>query len=125
MLAVASDILGVVMAKRQITQLIDDLDGTVLDDGVTINFSVNGHTYEIDLSPESAEAFHDVLAPYIKAGRPVAGNTSRTTTQGRSGGKSGRTDLAAVRAWAKDNGHDVSDRGRVSVSVLEAYDAAH
>lgn len=113
------------MAKKHITQLIDDLDGTVLDDGATVYFSLDGKAYEIDLSDANAQTLRDVLTPYIKAGRPIAGNGVRTTTRPRSGAKSGRVDLAAVRAWAKDNGHTVSDRGRVPGSVLEAYDAAH
>lgn len=113
------------MAKRHITQLIDDLDGTVLDEGATVYFSLDGKAYEIDLSDANAQAFRDAIAPYIEAGRTIAGNPARATTRPRSGAKSGRADLAAVRAWAKENGHNVSERGRIPAGVLEAYDAAH
>ena len=56
-------------------------------------------------------------------GRKTTGRRSTSASSSAGGGK--RTDLADVRAWARQSGHDVSDRGRVSAAVLEAYDAAH
>ncbi len=57
------------MAKKHITQVIDDLDGSVIDDGTTVQFSFEGRAYEIDLSPHNAEKMRDALRPYISAGR--------------------------------------------------------
>lgn len=112
------------MAKKLITRLIDDIDGAELDDGgESIAFSFDGHAYEIDLSDANAEKLRDALAPFIKAARRT-GAPASTPIRGRRA-TSGRSDLAAVRAWANDNGMPVSDRGRVPSSVLEAYDAAH
>lgn len=110
------------MAKRQITQLVDDLDGTVLESGVTVLFSLEGQAYEIDLSEANAQQLREALAPFIAAGRSVGGARSGGTARRRSGG-SNRVDLAAVREWARENGREVSDRGRVPASVLEAYAA--
>ena len=111
------------MAKKLITRIIDDLDGTELEDGGrTVSFSLEGRAYEIDLSDKNADKLRDALAPFIKVARSTqstAGN-SRARRSAR-----GSSNLAAVRAWAKDNGHDVSERGRVPAAVLAAYEAAH
>ncbi|MCD2499357.1 MULTISPECIES: Lsr2 family protein [Microbacterium] len=113
------------MAKKIVHQIIDDLDGTVLEvgDGETVHFSLDGVAYEIDLTDDNAAALRAAVAPFIAAGRRLARTASVSAAAPKRG--SGRTDLAAVRAWANDNGHSVSDRGRVPASVLEAYDAAH
>ena len=118
------------MARRIVHQLVDDLDGTVLEvgEGETVLFSLDGTAYEIDLTDDNAAALRDALAPYVgggaldlvvaqleRLGRRVAGRRRRT----------GQQDYSAIRAWAKDNGYQVSERGRVPASVLEAYEAAH
>lgn len=113
------------MAKKIVHQIIDDLDGTVLEvgEGETVHFSLDGVAYEIDLTDDNAAALRAAVAPFISAGRRLARTAAVSSPAPKRG--SGRTDLAAVRAWANDNGHSVSDRGRVPASVLEAYDAAH
>lgn len=112
------------MAKKQITQLIDDLDGTVLDDGDTVRFSLDGRAYELDLSAENAQTLRDAFAPYIAAGRSVGSPSpsGRRVTRGRA---TSSRDLVDVRTWAAKNGHDINARGRISTTILEAYDAAH
>lgn len=114
------------MARRIVHQLVDDLDGSLLEvgEGETVLFSLDGIAYEIDLTEENARALREVLSPYVAAARSVS------TPRGGSSRKSSRAaspqrDLAAVRAWARSNGHQVSERGRVPASILEAYDAAH
>lgn len=114
------------MARKQITQYIDDLDGAVLEEGegTTIRFSLQGRSYDIDLSEPNAQKLRDALAPFIEVATPV----SAVAKSDRSRAKRGvdhKTDLAAIRAWANDNGYTVSDRGRVPTTVLEAYNAAH
>ncbi|MBT9607752.1 Lsr2 family protein [Microbacterium sp.] len=113
------------MAKKQITQLIDDLDGSVLEDwaGVTLRFSLEGRSYEIDLSDSNAAKFRDALAPFIAAARPTSGAASAARSLAtRASGRS--ADLAGIRAWASENGYTVSSRGRVPQSVVEAYEAS-
>lgn len=117
------------MARKIIHQLVDDIDGTVLElgSGETVLFSVDGIAYEIDLSDDNVQAFRDAVAPYVSAARSVSGGRrAGTTSRGSSARRrTGQTDYGPVRAWAKENGHKVSERGRVPASVLEAYEAAH
>ena len=120
------------MARRIVHQLVDDLDGTVLEvgEGETVLFSLDGVAYEIDLSAGNAAALRDALAPFVDAGRSVSSRGAGSGRSSASGSgtrrrRSGQQDYAAIREWAKANGHKVSERGRVPASVLEAYEAAH
>jgi len=83
------------MAKKQIAQLIDDLDGTILEggDGVSLRFALEGRSYEIDLSDANAAKLRDALAPFIAAARPTSGTSSPTRARAtRANGRS--ADLA-------------------------------
>lgn len=119
------------MARRIVHQLVDDLDGTVLEvgSGETVLFSLDGTAYEIDLTDDNAAGLRAAWAPYIAAARSVSARSVGTRTPGSAGRRtqkrSGQRDYAPVRAWAADNGYTVSERGRVPAAVLEAYDAAH
>lgn len=114
------------MARKQITQLIDDLDGETLDDsGETVLFSLDGRPYEIDLSAEHAEELRGALKPYLDAARSVGVASRTVTSRSRATRRSSDRDLGAVREWARANGHTVNERGRVSAAILEAYDESH
>jgi len=111
--------------KRVTTQLVDDLDGTVIDDeGVTIEFGLDGRRYEIDLSRANADRLKEALAPYVRAGREV-GRTSSSRPRSAGSRRRGSDDLAAIREWANSNGYSVGLRGRIPNDVHEAYRAAH
>ena len=84
-----------------------------------MTFMWNGATYEIDLSKKNATALEKALTPYLQAGRKVRGSVARS----RRTAARARADLAAVRVWAKKNGYEVSERGRIAGAVLEAYHA--
>ena len=111
------------MAQKTLVQLVDDLDGTPIADGEgrTLAFALNGTSYEIDLSDAHAQELTDALAPYVAAGR----RTGRKNSGGSTGPKSSPAELQKIREWARSNGHDVSDRGRVSGTIRDAYNAAH
>ena len=114
------------MAKRIVHQLIDDIDGTVLGDGEgeTVRFSLDGTAYEIDLGNANAESLRAVLRPYVDAGRRISAGTASASPSRRS--RASRSPEAAnIRAWAAENGHTVSERGRVPAPIVEAYRAAH
>lgn len=117
------------MARRIVHQLVDDIDGTLLEagEGETVLFSLDGVAYEIDLTDENAGALRSALERYTKAARAVSSSraTSGAASAGRKRRRSGQQDFSAVREWAKQNGYQVSERGRVPASVLEAYEAAH
>lgn len=110
------------MAKQTNVTVTDDLDGST--NATEVAFSLNGESWTIDLNAKNRTALEKALKPYIakatKQGRRRPVSSSRKTT-----GPASRTDLPAVRDWAKTNGHQVSDRGRISAIVQQAYDAAH
>ena len=110
------------------TVLIDDFDGTALSPGAsTTTFAINGAQYEIDLGPENVTKLRDALAPFIKAGRRVAGSGSQRTPSRRRGAgrhSNGSNDVTAIREWARANGHEIGDRGRIPAAVVAAYEAA-
>lgn len=116
------------MAQRVITQLVDDLDGKELKDGQgeTVTFGLDGVTYEIDLATKNASSLRNALQPYVDVARKSGGNRSGATRR-RSGPSTTRDaeQTKAIREWAKANGHKVSDRGRISAEVVDAYEAAH
>ena len=109
------------MAQKVQVVLVDDLDGGSADE--TLTFSLDGVSYEIDLSHDNAAAMRDALAPYVGHGRRVGGPR-------RSGGRGaarprGGTDPAVVREWAKSQGIAVNERGRISAELMGKYQAAH
>ncbi|WP_067354809.1 histone-like nucleoid-structuring protein Lsr2 [Microbacterium hydrocarbonoxydans] len=114
------------MARRIVHQLVDDIDGSVLEvgEGETVHFSLNGTSYEIDLNAEHAEEMRKAFEPYISAGRRAgsAGAVRASAPRKRPGRN---PEVAAIRAWANDNGYTLSERGRIPAPVVEAYNAAH
>jgi hypothetical protein len=97
--------------------LVDDLDGGSADE--TVTFGLDGNAYEIDLSQANADRLREALAPFVAGARRISGRKGRATPR-----SSGNSDAAAIRAWAKQNGHAVSERGRVSAEIRAAYEAA-
>jgi hypothetical protein len=117
------------MAQQTTVRFIDDLDGS--DAVGTVSFSLENRAYEIDLSDENTDKLHDALAPFIEHGRPVGGRAAGRGRRGQSRSseekkpvRSNRQETAAIREWARAHGHTVNDRGRISKSVVEAYQAA-
>ncbi|MBB5741972.1 hypothetical protein HD600_000469 [Microbacterium ginsengiterrae] len=113
------------MARRIVHQLVDDLDGTILGvgEGETVHFSLNNIAYEIDLTTENADALRNALEPYIAGARRASSSAGRAGSPRKRSTSS--NDTAAIREWAQENGHQVSERGRVPASIVEAYRAAH
>jgi Lsr2 len=108
------------MAKTVAVVMTDDLDGSPA--AGTLMFGIDGVTYEIDLNEKNRARFERELSPYIAAGRRVT-RSRRRASSGRPPGP--RADRAAVRAWARDNGLRVSERGRISAEVISQYEAVH
>jgi hypothetical protein len=104
------------MSSRTVVTLTDDLDGS--EASRTVTFAVDGTTYELDLSDKNAAKFEKALAPFVAAGRKVRPGRHVPRRSYSSG-----VDVRAVRAWAKANGYEVSDR-RVSAEIVAAYHAA-
>jgi len=109
------------MAQKVNIVLVDDLDGTEATE--TVSFGLDGTTYEIDLNDANAAALREALSGYVGHARKVAGGGRRTRRS--SAGSSSASNTKDVREWAKAQGMEVSERGRISADVQQAYDAAH
>jgi hypothetical protein len=108
------------MASVTRVRLVDDLDGGEADESVS--FTLDGKSFEIDLSAKRAAELRGILAPYAGAARRAGGSTIRR--QRATGASSPRRDdTAAIREWAAAHGHQVSARGRISAAVIQAYES--
>jgi hypothetical protein len=108
------------MAQQIQTLFIDDLDGG--EAAGTVRFGLDGTEYEIDLSKEHADALYTALGAYVEHARKVSSSSRRQARGGRRG--SDAINTAKVREWAKGQGIDIKDRGRVPASVVEQYRTA-
>ncbi|MEE3852858.1 Lsr2 family protein [Gordonia sp. LSe1-13] len=112
------------MAKKEIVQVIDDIDGKVLEDYETVRWSLDGKTYEFDTSAKHAAQFRDSLAKYISVSRVTSTSRAAKRATPVPAGRS-KEQTKAIREWANKNGYEVSDRGRIPLNVIEAFEAAH
>ena len=109
------------MAQKVQVILVDDLDGGSAAE--TVTFSLDGVSYEIDLSHANAGKLRESLAGWVGHARRTGGRASRGRRAGSA--RAGAGSAAAVRAWARAQGRTVSERGRISAEVKAAFDAAH
>jgi hypothetical protein len=112
------------MAQKVHIVLEDDLDGSEATE--TVSFALDGSTYEIDLNADNAAKLREALAVYVGHGRKVSGGSRRggarrTAASAPTGGASAKE----IRDWARSNGHEVPDRGRIPAEVRSAYEAAN
>ena len=110
------------MAKKVTVTLIDDFDGEGAADE-TVEFGLDGVTYEIDLSTQNAEKLRTDMKKWADAGRRVGGRRRGRAGTGRRGAID-REQSAAIREWARRNGHNVSTRGRIPADLIDALHAA-
>ena len=111
---------GVILVAQKVQTLyIDDIDGS--EAAGTVRFGLDGVDYEIDLSAGHTDEFHAALRRYIDHGRKV-GDTSKRSPRGRRTGSA--IDTTAVRTWAREQGIDIKDRGRVPADIVAKYEAA-
>jgi len=108
------------MAQKVNIVLVDDLDGTEATE--TVTFGLDGTSYEIDLNDANAAALREALSGYVGHARKSSGGSRRRKSAGTAASSSNTKD---VREWAKSQGMEVSERGRISADVQQAYDAAH
>jgi Spy/CpxP family protein refolding chaperone len=107
------------MARNVQVVVSDDLDGS--DGAETVSFGLDGVSYEIDLTEKNRAKLEEDFAPYVSAARRIS--RSRVPSASRQTGP--RIDRAQIRAWANENGLNVSERGRISAEVMQQYEAAH
>lgn len=112
------------MAQKVNIVLVDDIDGSEATE--TVSFGLDGTSYEIDLNDANASALRDALAAYVGHARKVgSARRGRRTSAAAAAAAAGGPSAREIRDWARSNGYDVPDRGRVSAEVREAFDAAH
>ncbi len=122
------------MATMTTVTLVDDLDGS--EASGSVSFALDGASYEIDLSEDNAEKLRDALAGYVASARRVDGGrrgpgrpkaAASKPAKAPRGARTApdREQTAAIREWARSNGYEVSERGRLSATVLSAFEAAH
>lgn len=113
------------MAQKVQVLLVCDLHADEVEGTETISFGLDGSSYEIDVCEDHAAELRDSFAPFVGAARR-AGRTPAPARRGRPAGKAAGSDrVAEIREWARSNGHQVSERGRLSASLVAAYEAAH
>jgi hypothetical protein len=119
------------MAQKVQVLLVDDVDGGTAEE--TVTFALDGVSYEIDLTAEHAAELRESFSRWVGHARKT-GSGSRGGRQQRGGGNGGSSrrsgsgsggDATAIREWARANGHEVSERGRISAEVRKAYEDAH
>lgn len=109
------------MAQKVTIVLVDDIDGGEATQ--TVQFGLDGSTYEIDLNDANADKLREAIAPFVGHARKVTGAPRRGAK--KSSAVSDGPSPKEIRAWAKENGYETSERGRVPEEIRQAYDAAH
>ena len=112
------------MAQRVQVQLVDDLNGEEAQE--TVRFGLDGSEYEIDLTTDNASELRSALSQYVDVARKASGGRrSQNGQRGNSTSRTKRDEVQKIRQWAQDNGHNPSSRGRVSQSIVDAYNQAN
>ena len=112
------------MAQKITTLFIDDIDGGAAEG--TVRFALDGTEYEIDLNAKHSEELRSALGRYVTHARKVGGSARRA---GRTAGRASRgagsvLNTTEIRNWARENGYDIKDRGRVPADLVAKYQAA-
>jgi hypothetical protein len=110
------------VAQRTILELVDDLDGGKADE--TVTFALDGVEFEIDLSADNAARLRDALAEFVGHARRVGGRKQRGAATPKANGN-GKPDTQAVREWARSQGEQVAERGRVPQALVMRFQEAH
>jgi|SRR3954454_4877385 hypothetical protein len=105
------------MAQRTVTLLEDDLEGGGAAE--TIEFGLDGAQYAVDLNEDNASRLRDSLAEFVAAARRIGGTTRRRNVPNPR--RSSEVNPKVIRTWATENGYEVSARGRIPASIVEAY----
>nr|KEP23721.1 hypothetical protein DA06_05425 [Georgenia sp. SUBG003] len=110
------------MAQKVQVQLIDDIDGAPADE--TVTFALDGITYEIDLTDAHAKALRESFAEWVGHARRAGGRRAPAKRGGGGTSRPASSDAGKIRDWARENGYEVSERGRISAEIREAYERA-
>lgn len=112
------------MAQRVITETVSDFSGETLtsEDSFTIEVHYEGKLYRLDGTQDEVEQ----IAQYLKPDQVVpSSGTGRSAKRADSGSGLSKEELAQARKWLRDQGHELSDRGRIKADLLKLYTDAH
>jgi hypothetical protein len=112
------------VAQKIQTLFIDDIDGGAAEG--TVRFALDGTDYEIDLNAKHSEELRSALGKYVSHARKVGGSARRgSRAAGRAGrGTGSALNTTEIRNWAREQGYDIKDRGRVPADLVAKYQAA-
>ncbi|MGB8652594.1 MAG: Lsr2 family protein [Mycobacteriales bacterium] len=114
------------MAQKVQVLLVCDMHAAEVEGTETVTFGLDGSTYEIDVCDEHAAQIRDAFAPFVGAARRAGRSAAPAARRGRPASKAhDKQRVADIREWARKNGQQVSERGRLSAALIAAYDAAH
>lgn len=105
------------MVKKITLAVVDDLDSRSAADE-TVEFELDGVGYEVDLSAANAQKLRAELRKWVNAARRVGGRRKPRSANPTLNHRAGS---AAVRLWARRNGYDLTNHGRIPYNILEAY----
>ncbi len=120
---ISSQRKGITVAQKVQIILEDDLTGGPATS--TVTFALDGTSYEIDLNEENAAKLRDSVSEWIRSARKVGRSTRGTVSRRTGSGRPRSTTTGAEREWLRENGYEVSSRGRISAELKEIYNAAH
>lgn len=106
------------MAQKTVVTMIDDIDGHEGTDVRLVSFSIDGADYEIDLGESNRASLEAGLAPFLAAARPARARAGRKTRTSKDTAVS-----AEIRTWARENGVQLSSRGRIPAAVRADFEA--
>jgi hypothetical protein len=106
------------VAQKVSVLLVDDIDGSAAEE--TVSFGLDGTRYEIDLNGGHARELREQLERFVKAARKVTGSSGRPARVRRA---SADDKSKEVRDWARDQGLEVNDRGRIPAHIVAKYEA--
>jgi|SRR5215475_4004885 len=111
------------MAQKTVVTVVCDLphDGEV-EGTETVSFAFDGTAYEIDVCAAHAKELREKFGEYTEHARRASAAGGRRR-RARSG--PGRERSSEIRAWAKQRGHKVSERGRIPAAIIAEYESSH
>ncbi|MFC0447041.1 histone-like nucleoid-structuring protein Lsr2 [Rhodococcus jostii] len=115
------------MARKVVVEMVDDIDGTAFgENGESIHYAVDGVEYVIDLKDEHAKEIRETFEYYIAHSTRVSGRKHRSDRPGNANVvKRPSDETKKIRAWAREQGHELSSRGRIPTEIEQAFHDAH
>ena len=110
------------MARKVLVRLVDDLDGLPSEDVATVTFALDRVEYQIDLSEKNANKLRDTLSTFVSSARRTGGRIKRGV--GSRTAESRSSNASEVREWARSQGHELADRGRIPAHIVAEFEAS-